>query len=217
MTRVLTPAVWQGIGTCAALIACAVPCRADPGARDADPAALPASEVMTTRPAASDPVSARALQQGSAADLAAVPREAPLPVATLAPPHWSSSAELAGDAYRLSLSRGAVDLGMSFDTATRASRPHDVRIDTQGPVMAALPSVSLGLHQGGAAPASSLLERATRGGSDDYTSKLGVQWKPAESNVSFLRGGLGVRLDGNESVTMRLRKGLLGVYFQRRF
>jgi hypothetical protein len=217
MARVLTSAIWQGIGTCAALIACAVPCRADPASEDADSALQPPREVATATPAPSAAVSARALQQENAADLAAVPREASVPVATIAPPRWSSSAEFAGHAYRLWLSRGAVDLGMSFDTSTGASRPLDARIiDMQGPVVATLPSVSLGLHEGGAAPASSLLERATGGGSD-YTSKVGVQWKPAESNVSFLREGLGVRLDGNESVTMRLRKGLLGVYFQRRF
>jgi hypothetical protein len=209
------PAAWHGVGAVAALLACAVPCRADGGARDTEASPTPPAEVASM-PAPSNAVSARALQPANAADLAAVPRAAGMPVATMAPPRWSSSAELAGDAYHLSLSRGSLDLGMSFDMATRASRPHDVRIDSQGPVMAPLPSVSLGLRQGGAAPASSLLERALGGGSD-YTSKLGVEWKPAESSVSFIREGLGMRLDGNENVTMRLRKGMLGVYFQRRF
>jgi len=219
---------WCLAGTCAAIAACALPGRADsvptgaepeatvqaPGA-DAQSASLDSDATPTHRAPTPNAVSALALQREGATDLAAVPRDVPL-TAPLAAPHWSTSAELAGHAYRLSLSRGPLDLGMSFDTATRAARPPDARIDSQGPVMATLPSLSLGLRQGSEATASSLLERAG-GGSHDYLSKVGIQWKPAESQVSFLREGLGMRLDSNERITMRLRKGLFSVYLQRRF
>ena len=210
----------------AALVACAFPCHADESAvatapDSASPMVVADGEMVAPRAPShptGNPVSARALQADGALPEPAAPRavEEPPP----APLRWTSSAQLVGSAYRLSLSRGPLDIGMSFDTPARTSRPLDPRIDTQGPVMSTLPSVSLGFRQGGreSATAGSLLARATsHADNGDYTSKVGIQWKPAESNVSFIREGLGFRLDGNERVTMKLRKGMLGVYMQRKF
>ena len=47
-------------------------------------------------------------------------------------------------------------------------------------------------------------------------SKVGIEWKPAQSQV-FFNGGVGVRLTGDDSVVMRLRKGTLGLYVKRSF
>jgi hypothetical protein len=85
--------------------------------------------------------------------------------------------------------------------------------------MASLPSLQLGLHQseGRAPTAGSLLARAMGQGAGNLGSKVGIQWKPAESNVSFIREGLAFRLDGNERITMKLRRGMLGLYMQHPF
>ena len=80
-----------------------------------------------------------------------------------------------------------------------------------------LPSVSVGLLSSRDLRASSLLSRVGASREGGSESRVGIQWKPAESQVNFLREGLGMRLDSNESITMRLRKGLFGVYLQRRF
>ncbi len=137
------------------------------------------------------------------------------------PLRWSSSAELSGGIYRWSLSRGALDIGMSVDAPVRNARPFDSRFDTPRPLPATLPALSLGLRRlaaGPPTPASTLLERALgQAGAEPTVSKVGVEWKPAESQVSFLREGLGIRLDGNDRMTVRLRKGVLGIYMQRRF
>jgi len=218
-----------GIG--AAMAVCAAPCFADdpavgPIATRVEPASSSGAGSASTEAAAGssaarepapNAVSALALQHEGALQATPAPRDEPIPTVAPTAPGWRSSAELVGDAYHFSLTRGGLDLGMSFDTATRASRPHDVRIDTQGPVISTLPSVSLGLRSGHDVPASSLLARATAGGGLASESRVGIQWKPAQSQVSFLREGLGMRLDSNESITMRLRKGLFGVYLQRRF
>jgi len=209
---------------------CVAPCFADDAASPQKPSEEvarvtrdAAADAPATNAARRDPapnaVSALALQREGAMEPAPALREVPLAVAAASDARWHSSATLVDDAYRVSLQRGRLDLGMSFDTAARASHPHDVRVDGQGPVISTLPSVSLGLVRftGHDATASSLLARATADGNRGSESRVGVQWKPAESQAKFLREGLGMRLDSNESITMRLRKGLFGVYLQRRF
>jgi hypothetical protein len=221
---------WRTLGIGAAMAVCAAPCLADdpagapiparvePASSGAGGAATGASaDSSAAREPAPNAVSALALQHEGAVEATPAPRDEPLPTVAPAALRWRSSAELVGDAYHFSLMRGGLDLGMSFDTATRASRPHDVRVDTQGPVISTLPSVSLGLRSVHDMPASSLLARASAGSDRASESRVGIQWKPAQSQVSFLREGLGMRLDSNESITMKLRKGLFGVYLQRRF
>lgn len=137
------------------------------------------------------------------------------------PTRWMPSAEWSGGFYRWSLSHGALGIGFNFDMAARAGRFGDARSEPTGPLFASLQSVSVGLHRvrsGSSSNAGTLLDRA--GGietSDAYVSKVGVEWKPAQSQVNFLREGLGIRLDGGNRMTVRLRKGVVGLYLLRNF
>jgi hypothetical protein len=136
-----------------------------------------------------------------------------------APPRWSRRAELSDSVYRWSASRGALDLGIRFDASARGQFATDARsrLDNAGPLVQPLPALSLGLHSIDAPP-SSLLKQL--GGSDSglaYTHRVGIEWKPAQSELLFLRQGLGVRLSGDDRLTMRLRKGTLGLYMKRDF
>ncbi|MDQ6640570.1 MAG: hypothetical protein M3Z15_13030, partial [Pseudomonadota bacterium] len=95
----------------------------------------------------------------------------------------------------------------------------DARFDSVAPVGTMLPAVSLGLRSinTGPAPASSLVERALGSApAVPYESKVGIEWKPAQSQV-FLNQGVGFRLGGDDRLTMRLRKGSLGLYMKRSF
>ncbi|HUP08030.1 MAG TPA: hypothetical protein VMU47_12800 [Caldimonas sp.] len=184
---------------------CLGPCLADDGTAPSIPES------------ASHAVSALDLQRDDAPDATRVRDDVPLSADAPAASHWRTRRELDGDAYRFSLARGGLDLGLSFDLATRASGPHDVRTELEGPMVSPLPSVSVGLLSSRDVPASSLLSRVGAGHEGGSESRVGIQWKPAESQVKFLREGLGMRLDSNESITMRLRKGLFGVYLQHRF
>ncbi len=132
---------------------------------------------------------------------------------------WSASGETADGGYRMSLSRGAVDLGMHFEPRIAALGPIDARSDNPAPPRSVLPALSFGLRRvsAGPAPASSLVERALgSNASVPYLSKVGIEWKPVRSQV-FLNQGLGFRLGGDDRVTMRLRKGSLGLYYKRNF
>ncbi|MEO7338595.1 MAG: hypothetical protein ABIV63_18625 [Caldimonas sp.] len=136
---------------------------------------------------------------------------------------WVSSAELSGDVYRWSLTRGRLDLGVSFASprSTINSPALTARNEAPATLEATIPSLSLGLRKGPTidrTPPSAWAQRAiaTRSG-DSYVSKLGVEWKPAQAQVNFLREGLGFRLDGNDRMTVRLRKGVIGLYMHRKF
>jgi hypothetical protein len=135
-----------------------------------------------------------------------------------APARWRSSSELTAHGYRVSLTRGSLDLGLHFETLSSRVGAEQAIPDPPGPAVSTLPSLSFGLRQGSPTTAGTLLERSTGGGpSSSYVSRFGVEWKPAESRVNFLREGLGIRLEGNDRMTVRLRKGVIGVYMHRKF
>lgn len=132
---------------------------------------------------------------------------------------WSASGAAEDGGYRLSLSRGSLDLGIRFEARVAAPRPIDARYDSAAPPGVTLPSLSFGLRSVAAGPtaASSLAERAL--GTSTVVpavSKVGIEWKPAQSQV-FFHQGVGFRLGGDDRLVMRLRRGSLGVYMQRTF
>ena len=156
-------------------------------------------------------VSASTLERGTV-EVAAAPER---------PVRWVTSTEWSGRRYRWSLHRGSLDIGLAFQSRDSAIRPLDEHNESAAPLVPTLPTLSLGVRRvgrGDGAAASSLLERAfDRPGQGAYTSRVGIEWKPAQSQLNFLRDGLGVRLDGNDRMSVRLRKGVLGIYVQRKF
>jgi hypothetical protein len=131
---------------------------------------------------------------------------------------WRAAGVLEADGYRMSVSRGALDVGMRFEPRTLALRPNQTRAE---PATLTLPALSFELRSisAGPATASNLAERALGTATpalESAVSKVGIEWKPAQSQV-FFNGGVGVRLTGDDSVVMRLRKGTLGVYVKRSF
>jgi hypothetical protein len=142
-------------------------------------------------------------------------------VADATPPttaRWSASGEPSEAGYRLSLARRGVDLGLDFQRRLAGVRTLDARFDSAAPPGTMLPAVSFGLRSVSAgAPAKSLVDRTLGSDSDArFVSRVGVEFKPAQSPV-FLNHGLGFRLGGDDKLTMRLRKGSLGIYMKRNF
>jgi hypothetical protein len=157
-----------------------------------------------------------AFADDAAASAGATVAADPEPAAASAP-RWRALGTVEPDGFRMSLSRGAFDVGMRFEPRTVALRPTETRAE---PTSLTLPSLSLEVRSISASPAtaSSLAARAVGAANDAETSvsKVGIEWKPAQSQV-FFSGGVGVRLSGDDSVVMRLRKGTLGVYMKRSF
>ncbi len=152
---------------------------------------------------------------GEPAALESVALADPVPV------RWSSSAEVIGTTYRWSMYRGPLDVGLGFDLGERAGRRLEPVLESPVPVTSMLPSIHFGLRsieRRDPAPASSLLERSLGVQAvAPPATRIGIEWKPAEPQVSFLRQGLGIRLDGDQRLVMRLRKGWIGVYLKSEF
>lgn len=144
---------------------------------------------------------------------------APATAASLPAPdaemRWSARSSLSEGSFRSAFSRGKLDLGVSFDAPVRTLRPGDVPIDPVVAYVPPAPTLTIGLRStpgGTVARAGSLIERAsgaTLGPQPER--KFGLEWKPARSRI-FLNRGLGIRLDGDDRLTMRLKKGSLGIF-----
>jgi len=133
-------------------------------------------------------------------------------------PQWSAIGEPSDAGYRLSLARGGIDVGLDFQRRVAAVRAADARYDSAAPPGAMLPALSFGLRSVVApAPASNLVDRTLSANAEaPVVSRVGIEYKPAQSPV-FLNQGLGFRLGGEDRLTMRLRKGSLGLYLKRNF
>ena len=194
-----------------ALLLASSPARADDSsaAGTAETAAVTVASAAPTVPAAD-----RAAPQRAEPPLVIDPREYVSPSRPSKP--WITRGEVDSGSYRASFSRGKLDMGVGFDApvgvATRTARS----VDPASPIIPTVPSLSVGLRDDTAgAPPSSLLARATAEGTAPAASRrVGLEWKPAQSSV-FVRGG--VRLTGDERVTMRVKGGRVGVYMKSTF
>ena len=54
-------------------------------------------------------------------------------------------------------------------------------------------------------------------GGDAVVGKVGVEFKAAQSRWNIAYGGLGLRLGGDTRMTLRVRRGGLGVYMRSNF
>ena len=185
---------------------------AAPARADEPVAAAPAETAAAPEAAASDRPAGRDAEPPLVVD--ATWRESSSPARPAK--RWSTSAEIDSNSYRVSLSRGKLDLGVGFDAPAGAGTRAVRSVDPAGPIVPALPSLSVGLRSVTAgSPLNSLIARASADGATPAaTQRVGLEWKPAQSSV-FVRGGL--RLTGDERVTMKVRSGRVGLYMKRTF
>jgi len=185
---------------------------AAPARADEPVAAAPAETAAAPEAAASDRPAGRDAEPPLVVD--ATWRESSSPARPAK--RWSTSAEIDSNSYRVSLSRGKLDLGVGFDAPAGAGTRAVRSVDPAGPIVPALPSLSVGLRSVTAgSPLNSLIARASADGATPAaTQRVGLEWKPAPSSV-FVRGGL--RLTGDERVTMKVRSGRVGLYMKRTF
>ena len=129
---------------------------------------------------------------------------------------WMSRTDYPVGIQRWSLSRGSFEIAMSLN----AARTLGAGEERSGLLVRRPPAFSVGLQDkvGYETTTGSLLSRSTelREG-DAPLRRMGFEWTPAPSRVSFARDGFGIRLQGNQKVTMRLRHGMVTVYAQRAF
>jgi hypothetical protein len=148
----------------------------------------------------------------------------------------TESVRLSDISYRFWVSRGRADLGFgigalaltaqpfgSAPTAAPATAPNG-SLDSQTILLASAPSLSVGMRFR-ASPESTFFADASgaRGlglnNGDAYLGKVGVEWKPAPfaSRWNIAYGGIGWRLSSDSRMTLRIRRGGLGLYMRSQF
>jgi len=139
--------------------------------------------------------------------------------------------EMAGLSYRWWMRRGRTDVGFGVGTmGYLLSPPEGVAAGARspaysGPITLALaaPTINVGMRYQVDerstlfADALSARRATAESRSDLYSTKVGVEWKEARSRFGFDKGALGVQFDSGVRMSLRARKGGLGVYLRGQF
>jgi hypothetical protein len=135
--------------------------------------------------------------------------------------------------YRWWKSNGRADVGLGLGTLTYTSRPTG---SVSGPpplpgqagdagvasAMATGTVLTMGMRYRTSERSAVFADAASaRGpgleGTDGVVGKVGVEFKSAQSRLNIAYGGLGMRLAGDTRMTLRLRRGGLGVFMKHAF
>ncbi len=140
-----------------------------------------------------------------------------------APGYRAETVELG---YRWWVSRGRADLGMGLGTLSYVSRPTGslpgVGADGAANLIASGTVLTLGMRYRTSersalfADAAGLRAAGLDGG-DAVVGKVGLEFKSAQSHFNIAYGGLGLRLAGDARMTLRMRRGGLGLYMRSSF
>jgi hypothetical protein len=138
-------------------------------------------------------------------------------------PDGRVATDLAGVDYRLWMNRGRAGIGVGIGTLGYVQPSTDGRIDGPVHLTGAAPTLSVGVRMR-MSPESSVYADATgaRGFRADpdarfVNTKVGVEWKPAKSRFGFEGGRLALQLDSGYRLSLRARKGGVGVYLRGQF
>ena len=133
---------------------------------------------------------------------------------------WLSRTEYSVGAQRWSLTRGSVEIAMSLNSNRSVEGTLGVGGERSRSLVNTPPALSIGLQDvvGYETTRGSLLSRSTEMREREAPSqRMGLEWTPVLPRVHLARDGFGIRLQGNQRVTMRLRNGTVTVYAQRAF
>jgi hypothetical protein len=135
--------------------------------------------------------------------------------------------EVSEFSYRWWASRGRADVGLGVGALTYTSRPNGTSVaganSSAAPTSTASGTVlTLGMRYRASDEASLFADAAgVRGtrleGGDVVVGKVGVEFKSAQSRWNLTYGGLGMQMTGDTRMTLRLRRGGLGLYMHREF
>jgi len=139
------------------------------------------------------------------------------------PGYRSASTELG---YRWWMSRGRADLGLGLGTITYGARATGSvpGLGSEGAVTAfgSGTVLTLGMRYRTSDRSAIYADAAgVRGpgldSGDAVVGKVGIEFQAAQSQFNIAYGGLGVRLAGDARMTVRVRRGGLGVFMVRSF
>lgn len=131
-------------------------------------------------------------------------------------------AELSEISRRWWLSNDRADVGVGVGAVAYSVPASEQRGDGQA-LRNAVPALSLAMRYR-VSSESALYADASNSpglygkGSEAYSAKVGVEWKPEpRTGWGFMQGGIGLRMDSGKTMTMRVKGGGLGVYLRSKF
>jgi hypothetical protein len=134
-----------------------------------------------------------------------------------------AATDLAGVDYRLWMTRGRAGIGFGVGTLGYVQPSLEGRGDGPVHLTGSTPTLSVGLRMR-MTQESSVYADATgaRGFGPDpdagfVNTKVGVEWKPAKSRFGFEGGRLALQLDSGYKLSLRARKGGIGLYLRGQF
>ena len=131
--------------------------------------------------------------------------------------------EMAGVDYRLWISRGRTDVGLGVGALGYVTPPPGPSRDGTVQLSQSMPTMSVGLRyrltpESAVFADASGLQRDLDDPDTRYVNtKVGMEWKPAKSRFGFENGRLGIHLDSGYKISLRARKGGIGVYLRGQF
>jgi hypothetical protein len=136
------------------------------------------------------------------------------------------SSEVSESSYRWWKSSGRADVGFGLGTITYLERPTGVfqgpgLANDNGTVATTGTVLTLGMRYRTSAHSAVYADAAGVRGpgitGDGVVGKVGIEFKAAQSRFNINYGGLGMKFAGDTRMTLRLRRGGLGVYMRRSF
>ena len=152
-----------------------------------------------------------------------VRNDAPAEVQRALPGYRNATTEVG---YRWWMSRGQADLGLGLGTLTYGARPAGslpgVPNDAGAGVLASGTVLTLGMRYRSSDRATLYADASgVRGYGFDageaVVGKVGIEFKAAQSRFNIGYGGLGLKLAGDTRMTLRVRRGGLGVFMRSQF
>jgi len=131
--------------------------------------------------------------------------------------------ELAGVNYTLWMSHGRADVGVGVGTLGYVVPRPDGRIEGPMTLTGASPTVNLGVRYRFTRDSAVFADASgTRGLGIDQSSnylntKVGVEWKPAKQTLGFEHGAIGMHFDSGYKLSLKARRGGLGLYLRGQF
>jgi hypothetical protein len=145
------------------------------------------------------------------------------PGATALTPDGRPMNELASIQYRLWKSHGRADFGMGLGTIGYVQPSLGLRADGPVTLSGAAPLVSVGMRYRVSTESAVFADASgTRALPPDtsgayVSTKIGMEWKPAQSHFGFEGGALGIHFDSGYKLSLKARRDGLGVYLRSQF
>lgn len=131
--------------------------------------------------------------------------------------------ELAGINYKLWMSHGRADVGVGMGTLGHVVPQPDGRVEGPVALAGASPTLSVGIRYR-VTPRSAVYADASGAhglGIDQsanyVNTKVGMEWKPAKNTFGFEHGAIGMHFDSGYRLSLKPRRGGLGLYLRGQF